>query len=167
MILSTLLGYVRTSAVPINHLRESLSTSSSASPCSQIGGALMSSPLMDISVLSAAKHTASTSSLCIMISRLNRFTFVTALLLPVIRLGLMLPVHPQGLGTEGRPLLTRQACPAVILSAYKDRSHSQWKNSLRCFRSSHMFLLLYHSLKRSAIKINFKCRFSADYFKLS
>ena len=65
-----------------------------------------------------------------MISRLNRFTFVTALLLPVLRLGLMLPVHPQGLGTGGRMLLTQQACTAVMLSAYKDRSLSQWKIAL-------------------------------------
>lgn len=68
-----------------------------------------------------------------MISRLNRFTFVTALLLPVLRLGLMLPVHPQGLGTGGRLLLTRQAFPAVMLSAYKDRSRSHWKTASAVF----------------------------------
>ena len=68
-----------------------------------------------------------------MISRLNRFTFVTALLLPVLRLGLMLPVHPQGLGTGGWLLLTRQASPAVMLSAYKDRSRSQWKTTCAVF----------------------------------
>ena len=62
-----------------------------------------------------------------MISRLNRFTCVTALLLPVLRLELMLPVRSQGLGTGGWLLLTRQASPAVMLSAYKDRSRSQWK----------------------------------------
>ena len=68
-----------------------------------------------------------------MISRLNRFTFVTALLLPVLRLELMLPVHSQGLGTGGRLLLTRQASPAVMLSAYKDRSRSQWKTACAVF----------------------------------
>ena len=65
-----------------------------------------------------------------MISRLNRFTFVMALLLSVIRLRLMLLVHSQGLGTGGRMLLTQQACTAVMLSAYKDRSLSQWKIAL-------------------------------------
>lgn len=38
LILSTLSGYVRTSAVPITHLCESLLTSSSTSPCSQTVG---------------------------------------------------------------------------------------------------------------------------------
>ena len=40
LILSTLSGYVRISAVPITHLRESLFTSESVSPCSQTGGCL-------------------------------------------------------------------------------------------------------------------------------
>ena len=78
-----------------------------------------------------------------MISRLNRFTFVTALLLPVLRLELMLPVHSQGLGTGGRLLLTRQASPAVMLSAYKDRSHGQWKIAFAIFAARTIILLYY------------------------
>ena len=51
----------------------------------------------------------------------------------------MLPVHPQGLGTGGRLLLTRQACPAVILSVYKDRSRSQWKTACAVFAARTYF----------------------------
>jgi len=62
-----------------------------------------------------------------------------ALLLPVLRLGLMLPAHPQGLGMGRRLLLTRQDCPAVILSAYKDCSRSQWKTAYDVFTAHTIF----------------------------
>ena len=96
-------------------------------------------------MLSTVVRITSTYSQLIIISRLNRFTFVTALLLPVLRLGLMLPAHPQGLGTGGRLLLTRQACPAVMLSAYKDRSRSQWKTVYAVF-TARTYFQLYHNI---------------------
>ena len=140
LILSTLSGYVRISAVPITHLRESLLTSPSASPGSQTGGCLSDLALIgQPDVVCCHIENIDQFPLSI-ISRLNHFTCVTTLLLPVLRLGLILPVHPQGLGTGGRLLLIRQAFPAMILSAYKDCSRSQWKTALRCFRSSHPYL---------------------------
>lgn len=142
LILSTLSGYVRISAVPITHLRDSLFTSPSASPCSQTGGCLTAlASIGQSGVVCCRKEDIDLFPLSI-ISRLNHFTCVTALLLPVLRLELMLPIHSQGLGTGGRLLLIRQACPAVMLSAYKDRSRSQWKTVHRCFRSSHLYLII-------------------------
>lgn len=62
LILSTLSGYVRTSAVPITHLREPLFTSTSASPCSQTWGCLTDLALSVSPVLSAVNNKTSTSS---------------------------------------------------------------------------------------------------------
>ena len=47
----------------------------------------------------------------IIISRLNHFTLVSALSLPVLRLNLMLPLRLQGLGTGGWLGLARQGFP--------------------------------------------------------
>ena len=61
-------------------------------------------------VLSAVNQKTSTKSHWIIISRLNCFTFVTALLLPVLRLGLMLPVPPKdSVQADGYSLLDRIA----------------------------------------------------------
>lgn len=89
-------GNDRTSAVPITYL-------SSASPSYQTGGCRHDLALPVIAVLSAVTSNTSTISnlIIIIISQLNHFTFVSALLLPVLRLSLTLPLRLQGLGTGG------------------------------------------------------------------
>ena len=64
-------------------------------------------------MLSAVSMNTSTVSNLIIISQLNRFTFVSALLLPVLRLDLTLPLRFQGLGMGGWLNLTRQDSPAI------------------------------------------------------
>ena len=105
-------GNDRISAVPITYL-------SSASPSSQTGGCRHDLALPVIAVLSAVTSNTSTISNLIIISQLNHFTFVSALLLPVLRLSLTLPLRLQGLGTGGWLDLTWQDFPAVSLSAYQ------------------------------------------------
>ena len=85
-------GNDRISAVPITYL-------SSASPSSQTGGCHHNLAIPVTAVLSAVKNNTSTISNLILISQLNHFTFVSALLLPVLRLNLVLPLRLQGLGT--------------------------------------------------------------------
>ena len=87
-------GNDRISAVPITYL-------SSASPSSQTGGCRHDLALPVMTVLSAVITSTSTISNLIIISQLNHFTFVSALLLPVLRLSLTLPLRLQGLGTGG------------------------------------------------------------------
>ena len=76
----------------------------------------------------------------------------------------MLPVHPQGLGTGGRLLLTRQTYPAVMLSAYKDRSHGQWKTAFAVFAARtiplfyHIFGALYSFCGREFCGIRCTCK---------
>ena len=96
----------RTSAVPITYL-------SSASPSSQTGGRSHFLTMTAMGVLSAVDAKTSTKSNLIIISQLNHFTFVSTLLLPVLRLNLMLPLRFQGLGTGGWLDLARQALPAI------------------------------------------------------
>ena len=74
---------------------------SSTSPSSQTGGCHYNLALTVITVLSAVNINTSTTSNLIIISQLNHFTFVSALLLPVLRLNLTLPLRLQGLGTGG------------------------------------------------------------------
>ena len=62
-------------------------------------------------------------------SRLISFTFVSALLLPVLRLNLMLPLWFQGLGTGDWLGLTRRSFSAILKSAYKCSISSKWKSS--------------------------------------
>ena len=99
-------GDDRISAVPITYL-------SSTSPSSQTGGRSHILTIAAIGMLSAVLSRTSTISNLILISRLNHFTFVSALLLPVLRLSLMLPLQLQGLGTGGWLDLTRQDFPAI------------------------------------------------------
>ena len=87
-------GNGRISAVPITYL-------SSTSPSSQTRGCRHILTKSVITVLSAVKRNTSTISNLIIISQLNHFTFVSALLLPVLRLNLTLPFRFQGLGTGG------------------------------------------------------------------
>ena len=87
-------GDDRTSAVPITYF-------SAASPSSQTGGCRHDLALPVMTVLSAVKQNTSTISNLIIISQLYHFTFVSALLLPVLRLSLTLPLRLQGLGTGG------------------------------------------------------------------
>ena len=70
-------------------------------------------------MLSAVLRNTSTITDLIIISQLNRFTFISALLLPVLRLNLMLPLRFQGLGTGGWLDLTRQAFPAIYYQLTK------------------------------------------------
>ena len=86
-------GNDRISAVPISYL-------SSTSPSSQTGGCYNNLAISVVAVLSAVKKSTSTISNLILISQLNHFTFVSALLLPVLRLNLTLPLQFQGLGTR-------------------------------------------------------------------
>ena len=92
-------GNGRISAVPITYL-------SSASPSSQTGGCrhVLAIPVM--TVLSAVNKNTSTMSNLIIISQLDHFTFISALLLPVLRLSLTLPLRLQGLSTGGWLVLT-------------------------------------------------------------
>lgn len=99
-------GSDRISAVPITYL-------SSASPSSQTGGCRRDLALPVRTVLSAVSKNTSTISNLIIISQLNRFTFVSALLLPVLRLSLALPLRLQGLGTGGWLDPTRQDFPVI------------------------------------------------------
>ena len=87
-------GDNRISAVLITYL-------SSTSPSSQTGGCQYSLTNSDILVLPTVNKNTSTISNLIIISLLNHFTFVSALLLPVLRLSLSLPFRLQGLGTGG------------------------------------------------------------------
>ena len=64
-------------------------------------------------MLSAVNISTSTISNLIIISQLNHFTFVSALLLPVLRLNLTLPFRLQGLGTGGWLDPTRQDFPVI------------------------------------------------------
>ena len=93
------LGNDRISAVPITYF-------SSTSPSSQTGGCHYNLALSVIVVLSAVLLSTSTISNLIIISQFNHFTFVSALLLPVLRLNLMLPFRLQVLGTGGWPDLS-------------------------------------------------------------
>ena len=86
-------GDNRISAVPITYL-------SSTSPSSLTGGCHHNLALTVTTILSAVNKNTSTISNLILISQLNRFTFVSALLLPVLRLNLTLPLQFQGLGTR-------------------------------------------------------------------
>ena len=99
-------GDNRTSAVPITYL-------SSTSPSSLTGGCHHSLALTVTTILSAVNKNTSTISNLIIISQLNHFTFVSALLLPVLRLNLTLPFWLQGLGTGSWLNLTRQDFPAI------------------------------------------------------
>ena len=84
----------RTSAIPIIYL-------SSTSPSSLTGGCHYNLTITIITVLSAVNKSTSTISNLIIISQLNHFSFVSDLLLPVLRLNLMLPLRFQELGTSG------------------------------------------------------------------
>lgn len=64
-------------------------------------------------MLSAVVINTSTASNLIIISQLHHFTFVSALLLPVLHLNLTLPFRLQGLATGGWLDLTRQDFPAI------------------------------------------------------
>ena len=86
---------------------------SSTSPSSQTGGCFCSLAIAVTEILSAMNINISTISNLIIISQLNHFTFVSALLLPVLRLNLTLPLRLQGLGTGGWLNLTWQVSPAV------------------------------------------------------
>ena len=113
-------GCDRTSAVPTVYL-------SLASPSSWTEGRFANLASYGFRNFVCCKHKCIDLSQLSLISRLYRFTFVSALLLPVLRLGLMLPARPQGLGTGGWLFLTRQDSPAVLLSAYKGYLCNQWK----------------------------------------
>ena len=93
------LGNDRISAVPITYL-------SSTSPSSLTGGCHHNLALTVTTILSAVNKNTSTISNLIIISQFNHFTFVSALLLPVLRLNLMLPFRLQVLGTGGWPDLS-------------------------------------------------------------
>ena len=86
---------------------------SSTSPSSQTGGRFCFLAITVTEMLSAVGESTSTISNLIIISQLNHFTFVSALLLPVLRLNLTLPLRLQGLGTGGWLNLTRQDSPAI------------------------------------------------------
>ena len=70
-------------------------------PSSQTGGCFCSLAIAVTEILSAMNINISTISNLIIISQLNHFTFVSALLLPVLRLNLTLPLRLQGFGTGG------------------------------------------------------------------
>lgn len=86
---------------------------SSTSPSSQTGGCFCTLAIAVTEILSAVKMNTSTISNLIIISQLNHFTFVSALLLPVLRLNLALLFRFQGLGTGDWLDLTRQDFPAI------------------------------------------------------
>ena len=99
-------GNDRISAVPITYL-------SSTSPSSQTGGCFCFLAIAVTEMLSAVNISTSTISNLIIISQFNHFTFVSALLLPVLRLNLTLPFRLQGLGTGGWLDPTRQDFPVI------------------------------------------------------
>ena len=86
---------------------------SSTSPSSQTGGCFCSLAIAVTEMLSAVNMNTSTISNLIIISQLNHFTFVSALLLPILRLNLTLPFRLQGLGTGDWLNLTRQDSPVI------------------------------------------------------
>ena len=108
-------GNDRTSAVPITYL-------SSASPSSQTGGCRHDLALPVIAVLSAVTSNTSTISNLIIISQLNHFTFVSALLLPVLGLSLTLPLRlqlkPDVTASAPRTRYRRLARPYLIGFSY-------------------------------------------------
>ena len=101
-------------------------------------------------MLSAVVINTSTASNLIIISQLHHFTFVSALLLPVLRLNLTLPLRLQGLGTGGWLDLTRQDFPAI---------YNQLTKASRVFSARTIFLLYLYSKEKtskSAILYNYK-----------
>ena len=86
---------------------------SSTSPSSRTGGRFCALAIAVTEILSAVRKNTSTVSNLIIISQLNHFTFVSALLLPVLRLNLALPLRFQGLGTGSWLDLTRQDFPVI------------------------------------------------------
>ena len=105
-------------SIPHRRRQQDLSCSvlyilSSTSPSSQTGGCPCFLAITVAGMLSAVNINTSTISNLIIISQLNHFTFVSALLLPVLRLNLTLPLRLQGLGTGGWLDLTRQDSPAI------------------------------------------------------
>ena len=133
----------------VKHLRESLLTSPSASPCSLTGGChAVLAFIGHRSVVCCHQKNIDLSPLFI-ISRLNCFTFVTALLLPILRLELMLPLYSQGLGTGGWLPLTRQAYPAVFYQLTKTARAVSGKQPA-LFSQFALHFTLYHNGVRCA-----------------
>lgn len=102
-------------------------------------------------MLSATKKNASTNSDLIIISQLNHFTFVSALLLPVLRLNLALPLRFQGLGTRRlvRPYLG--GFPTIfyqLTKASQNFFRLLGKISYADFAARTFLAVLYHYHKR-------------------
>lgn len=142
LILSTLSGYVRISAVPITHLRESLSTSSSASPCSQTGG---------LDVLTFNRHFG---VVCCYVYGIDQFPLNSDFAAQSLhfRYGFAAPFPPlRAYVTSSFPRTRygRTAAPYPaglfcydVISLQRALAQSV-ENSLCCFQSSHIILLLH------------------------
>ena len=133
-------GDNRTSAVPITYL-------SSTSPSSLIGGCHHNLALTVTMILSAVNKNTSTISNLIIISKLNHFTFVSALLLPVLRLNLTLSLRLQWTRYRRlvRPyLIGFSYCIIISLPKLAELLPPARGNQLCWFLSSHPICRLYH-----------------------
>ena len=107
---------------------------SSTSPSSQTGGCFCTLAIAVTEILSAVNINTSTISDLIIISQLNHFTFVSALLFPILRLNLALPLQsiPRTRYRRlAKPYPTGFSC--YIQSAYKSKQN---------FLSSHYFSII-------------------------
>lgn len=140
MILSTLSGYVRISAVPITHLRESLLTSASASPCSQTGGCrAVLAFIVQHSVVCCQYENIDQFPLNNYFPALSlHFRYGSAAPCPTLRAYVTSSPPRTRYGRTATPYPTGLPC-CDIISLQRPFSRSV-ENSLRCFRSSHRYL---------------------------
>ena len=138
------LGYVRISAVPITHLRDSLLTSSSASPCSQTGGCQ-----------TELAFIAQFGFVCCQTYGIDQFPlynnfpaqslhfrYGSAAPCPTLRTDVTISLPRTRYGRAATPYPTGLPCCDVI-SLQRPLAQSV-ENMLPCFRSSHI-KLLYHT----------------------
>lgn len=136
------MGYVRISAVPITHLRESLFTSTSASPCSQTGGCC--------TVLASIGRY---SVVCCHIYNIDQFPlnnyfpaqslhfrYGSAAPCPTLRAYVTSSPPRTRYGRTASPYPTGLPC-CDIISLQRPLAQSV-ENSLCCFLSSHIYFII-------------------------
>lgn len=135
----------RTSSVPLTYL-------SSDSPSSQTPEECYKSHQNDLQHTVCYRYKCIDLSNYIIISGLNHFIFISALLLPALRLNLMLPFRLQGTGYRLLVRFYLVGFPYNILTAYKwtwnfFRPQVETLSFRSLFHSSH-YILLYHNIEK-------------------
>ena len=131
------MGYVRISAVPITHLRESLFTSASASPCSQTGGCLTElASFAQPDVVCCHKDNIDQFPLNNYFPAQSlHFRYGSAAPCPTLRAYVTSSPPRTRYGRTATPYPTGLPC-CDIISLQRPLAQSV-ENSFRCFRSSH------------------------------